>query len=149
MALPGSVLRPEDLAFLDTQRVARLATADARGRPHLIPVCFACLRQRLYVPVDAKPKRGDPRSLRRLRNIQQRPQVALLIDHYEDDWQRLRWLLIHARAQVLEDGAERAAALTALEARYPQYAAMSLSTLGLPVIELVPTAASRWHAQTP
>jgi PPOX class probable F420-dependent enzyme len=94
--------------------------------------------------VDGKPKRGDPRELRRLRNLRERPEAVLLVDRYDEDWGRLRWLLVRARATVLEDGAERAAALAALEARYLQYAAMGLATLGLPVIALRPVAVRRW-----
>ena len=136
----------DDLAFLDSERVARLATADAAGRPYVVPVCFVRLRERLYIPIDAKPKGGDPRNLKRLRNIREQPEVALLLDRYDDDWSRLRWLLIRARAETFESGDERVAALAALEARYPQYAAMGLTNLGLPVIGLEPIAVSRWMA---
>ena len=140
----STVLTPDDLAFLDQQRVARLATADAAGRPHVVPVCFARLGERLYVPIDAKPKSGDPHRLKRLRNLAERPEAAFLVDHYSEDWSQLRWLLIRARAAILTAGDERARALAALEQRYPQYAAMRLATLGLPVIALVPLAVRRW-----
>lgn len=140
------MLRPEDWEFIEYQRVAHLATSDATGRPHVVPVCYAPLAGRLYVPIDAKPKRGDPRTLKRLRNLQENPQAALLLDHYDEDWRRLRWLLIHAHVTILTQGQDRAAALITLERRYPQYAAMRLATLGLPVIALTPTAASRWSA---
>lgn len=135
----------DDRAYLDGERVARLATADDEGRPTLVPVCFARVGERVYIPVDAKPKGGDPRELKRLRNIRAQPNVALLLDRYDEDWSRLRWLLVRARARILEDGDERVAALAALEARYPQYAAMGLAGLGLPVIALDPLTASRWR----
>jgi PPOX class probable F420-dependent enzyme len=150
------VLGEDDWAFLEERRVAHLATADREGHPHVVPVCFARSGRALYVPVDAKPKRGDPRSLRRLRNLRQRPDATLLVDRYDEDWRRLRWLMIYARASILEapgagaaaaapaDAATRAAALEALEARYPQYAAMGLVALGLPVIRLEPGAVRRW-----
>jgi PPOX class probable F420-dependent enzyme len=141
------MLRAGDLAFLDAQRVAHLATADAAGHPHVVPVCFVRIGGRLYVPVDAKPKQGDPRALKRLRNLRERPEAALLVDRYDEDWAQLRWLLVRARAIVLEVGEERGAALRALEQRYPQYAAMGLAALGLPVIALEPTAVRRWSAQ--
>jgi PPOX class probable F420-dependent enzyme len=158
------VLRPDDWAFLEEQRVGRLATAGADGRPHVVPVCFARRGDRLYVPVDAKPKRADPRALRRLRNVRERPAAALLVDRYDEDWSRLRWLLLYVRVRILEAPAgepagepagdgdavpgaeERAAALAALEARYPQYAAMGLAALGLPVLGLEPGAVRRWSA---
>lgn len=135
----------EDVAYLDGERVARLATADGEGRPTVVPVCFARVGGRVYVAIDAKPKGGDPRELKRLRNIRAQPNVALLLDRYDEDWSRLRWLLVRARARILEAGDERAAALEALEARYPQYAAMGLAGLGLPVIALDPVAVRRWH----
>ena len=142
------MLLTEDVTFLDAQRVARLATADGSGQPHVVPVCFVRVEQRLYIPVDAKPKRGDPRALRRLRNLQVRPDAMLLVDHYDEDWQQLRWLQVHATAAILDRAgdAERAAALRALEARYPQYAAMGLAGLGLPVIALKPVTVQRWAA---
>ena len=143
-ALNGS-LTAEDVAYLNAERVARLATADAEGRPTAVPVCFARVDARLYIAIDAKPKNGDPRDLKRLRNIRAQPNVALLLDRYEEDWSRLRWLLIRAQARILEDGEERATALATLEARYPQYAAMGLADLGLPVIALDPVAVSRWR----
>ena len=140
------MLLADDWAFLEEQRVGRLATADAAGHPHVVPVCFARVAGRLYVPVDAKPKRGDPRALKRLRNIQARPEAALLVDRYDEDWRRLRWLLVHAHALILEEGEAREVALAVLERRYPQYAAMGLASLGLPVIALEPVAVSRWSA---
>ena len=150
------MLGEDDWAFLEERRVAHLATADREGHPHVVPVCFARSGGALYIPVDAKPKRGDPRALRRLRNLRQRPDATLLVDRYDEDWRRLRWLMIYARACILEapgagasaaapaDAAARAAALVALEVRYPQYAAMGLAALGLPVIRLEPAAVRRW-----
>jgi PPOX class probable F420-dependent enzyme len=143
------MLTADDLRFLDQQRVARLATADAAGRPTAVPVCFVHLAGRLYIPIDAKPKHGDPRRLKRLRNIAQQPAVALLVDRYDDDWTQLRWLLIRAQAAVLDDHPDRQPALAALEARYPQYAAMGLAGLGLPLIVLQPSAVSRWAWRPP
>jgi PPOX class probable F420-dependent enzyme len=147
--MPVNALRPDDLAFLDAARVAHLATADAAGTPHVVPVCFARVAGQLFVAVDAKPKRGDPFALKRLRNLRERPECVLLVDHYDEDWTRLRWLMIHARAAILLDGPEREAALHALETRYPQYAAMRLATLGLPVIALDPLTVGRWRANQP
>jgi len=99
-------------------RVARLATADASGRPHLVPVCFAVSGDVVYVGVDAKPKR-TPR-LKRLANLAENPRAALLADHYDDeDWSRLWWVRADGAARILEDGdPERARALALLTARY-------------------------------
>ena len=104
---------------LGAARVARLATVGGPGSPHLVPVTFAVAGDRIYTAVDAKPK--TTRDLRRLRNIRENPMVAVLADHYDEDWSRLWWV----RAELRWQGAgtaDRAAALAALLAgRYPQY----------------------------
>ena len=105
-------------------RVARLATADAEGRPHLVPVVFAVDGDRVYSVVDAKPKRTT--ELRRLRNVASNPCVALLTDHYEEDWGALWWVRAEGTARVLdlESDDEAARAVELLRARYPQQRAV-------------------------
>lgn len=101
-------------------RVARLATADAAGRPHLVPIVFALAGERVVSAVDAKPKRTT--SLRRLANVRANPRVALLADHYEDDWSALWWVRADGRGRVLDvDEPEARAALAALAERYAPY----------------------------
>jgi PPOX class probable F420-dependent enzyme len=100
---------------LDSARVARLATVDPRGRPHVVPISFALDRDTLYTAVDEKPKRT--RELQRLRNIQANPQVEVLIDHYEDDWSRLWWVRLRGTARIVDDRR----AMELLAAKYPQY----------------------------
>jgi PPOX class probable F420-dependent enzyme len=100
-------------------RVARLATADAEGRPHLVPVVFAVREETVYSAVDAKPKRTT--SLRRLANVAENPTVSLLVDHYEDDWDRLWWVRADGRGRVLDGSVPEAArAIELLRERYPQ-----------------------------
>lgn len=105
--------------FGAAQRV-HLATSGASG-PHLVPICFALAEDVVYSAVDHKPKTGRP--LRRLDNIREEPRVSLLADHYEDDWSRLWWVRADGRARIVMDRDERAAALAALTAKYPQYRA--------------------------
>ena len=101
-------------------RVARLATADAGGRPHLVPIVFAVAGERVVSAVDAKPKRTT--SLRRLANVRANPRVALLADHYEDDWHALWWVRADGRGRVLEPGEPEAEeARAALSERYEPY----------------------------
>jgi PPOX class probable F420-dependent enzyme len=100
-------------------RVAHLTTIDSEDRPHLIPVCFALDEETLYSAVDRKPK-TSPR-LRRLDNIRQHPAVAVLVDHYEEDWSRLWWVRLRGEARVIEDGPERDRALRLLLNKYAQY----------------------------
>jgi PPOX class probable F420-dependent enzyme len=106
-------------------RVARLATADAGGRPHLVPVCFALAGDTVYVAVDAKPKRTQ--KLKRLVNLAENPAAALLADHYDDaDWTRLWWARADGTARILEgEDPERIRALALLAERYRQYAETS------------------------
>jgi PPOX class probable F420-dependent enzyme len=100
--------------------LAHLASADASGRPHVVPITFALVGDTLYSAVDAKPKRT--RALRRLANIAANPRVAVLVDHYEPDWDRLWWVRIDGRGRTLDPGAdETLAALAALTGRYEVY----------------------------
>jgi PPOX class probable F420-dependent enzyme len=101
--------------------VARLATVERDGRPHLVPICFALDGNFLYSAVDEKPKRS--KRLRRLANIRANPDVCVLVDHYEEDWSRLWWVRLRGRAEVQERGPERERALELLGAKYSQYRA--------------------------
>ena len=101
----AAVLGEDERAFLEAQRVARLATTDAAGAPHVVPVCFAVQGVSAYIAIDRKPKSGRP--LKRLRNIAENPNVTLTADHYDDDdWSRLRWVMVRGHAEILEGGAE-------------------------------------------
>lgn len=104
-----------------TSRVARLATVDESGRPHIVPVVFVVIDQNIYSAVDAKPK--TTKELRRLANVRVNPAVSLLTDHYaDDDWGALWWARADGRADVLAvDEPAAAAAVDALTRRYPQY----------------------------
>jgi PPOX class probable F420-dependent enzyme len=104
-------------------RVARLATADAQGVPHLVPIVFAVEADVVYSAVDAKPKRTT--ALRRLANVEANPRVALLVDHYDDaDWDALWWVRADGAGRVLDaSDAEARAAVSLLTARYPQHRA--------------------------
>jgi PPOX class probable F420-dependent enzyme len=108
-------------ARLSSAPVARLATTDPDGRPHLVPVVFALEGDTLYSAVDRKPKRS--RTLQRIENARARPDVTILIDHYEEDWGRLWWIRLRGRARVLDEGEEREHALELLIEKYPQYRA--------------------------
>ncbi len=113
------------LARFGGARVARLATASADGRPHLVPVVFAVGGNphdgdRIYSVVDAKPKRTT--ALKRLTNIRENPSVAMLVDHYDDaDWSALWWVRADGRGRLLApEQPEARRALALLRERYPQ-----------------------------
>jgi PPOX class probable F420-dependent enzyme len=100
--------------------VARLATVRSDGRPHIVPVCFALVEDRIVSAVDAKPK--STTALARLDNVRGHPGVALLVDHYDDDWTQLWWVRVDGTAHIEDHVSDAAAA--ALAAKYEQYAAM-------------------------
>jgi PPOX class probable F420-dependent enzyme len=108
-------------------RVARLATIDPDGRPHVVPIVFVLDGDTVYSAVDAKPKRS--RHLRRAANVRDRPEaVTLLVDHYDEDWAGLWWVRLRGRGRIVEVGPERVRAHGLLRGKYDQYG--DLSPLG-------------------
>jgi PPOX class probable F420-dependent enzyme len=136
------MLTEEQRRFLDAQRVARLATADAAGRPHVVPVCYALSGTTVYFTIDEKPKRTPGARLKRLMNLRENPFAALVADRYHEDWSRLGWVMVQGRAEVLESGPEHDAAQATLRARYPQLAAMRIAAL--PVVAIRIDHAASW-----
>lgn len=137
---------PEEIrTLLDRSRVGRLATASSDGEPHVVPLCYARVGDRIYFVADDKPKRSGPRALRRLRNLRENPRAALLVDRYAEDWSRLAYALLHLRAREVSDREEWKQAVNALRSRYPQYATMPLRPSRHPVIAMTPV---RWHLWT-
>jgi PPOX class probable F420-dependent enzyme len=104
---------------LAAARLAHLATTDPDGRPHLVPIVFAIHGTTLYSAVDQKPKHS--RTLRRIENARARPNVTVLVDHYDEDWQHLWWIRLRGNARVLDNGDECERALALLTAKYHQY----------------------------
>ena len=135
------MLNERQRRFLDSRRVGHLATADRSGVPHLIPVCYAAGDDTLYITVDEKPKRRDI-PLKRVRNILENPQAAFVVDRYDEDWNRLGWVMLRGPAEILDEGPEHDRAQALLTARYPQYRAMHIAEL--PVIALRIARATDW-----
>lgn len=131
-----------ELQFAEAQRVAHLATADRQGVPHVVPVCFAISGAWLYVAIDQKPKSGDPRRLKRLRNMIENPAVSVVIDRYDEDWTRLGWVMVRGKVEILTVGPEKAGAHSLLRVRYPQYREMVLEEL--PVIAVRMERVTSW-----
>jgi PPOX class probable F420-dependent enzyme len=132
----------QHVAFVNAQRVGRLATADARGNPHVVPVCFVLTDAALYITIDEKPKQASTRPLKRLRNMLENPSVAFVADRYAEDWTQLGWVMLRGRAEILDGGAEHDRAQDLLRERYPQYRAMQLADL--PVIALRVERVTSW-----
>ena len=132
--------------LLQHSRSAHLATASAEADPHLIPVVYALHDEAIWIAIDEKPK--TTLRLRRLRNIEENPRFALLVDHYSDDWSQLRWVLLRGPAEVwwpqTWDSTAAEAAIAVLRARYPQYEEMALEKR--PLLRLTAERVTRWSA---
>ncbi len=136
---------PEGIeAFIRSSRVARMATVDAAGCPHIVPICYTYDGSRFYSAVDEKPKRVEPDMLRRLVNIRANPRICLIIDEYDEDWSRLRFVIIHGTAGIESAGAEHNRAVKRLGKKYPQYQTMALAEGVNPVIVITPTKIIPW-----
>ena len=136
------MLSPGQDRFLRSARYGHLATADAKGQPHVIPVCYVFDGEAIYSVLDAKPKSTPLRQLRRVRNILANPQVCLVVDHYEEDWSRLRYVMVLGAAVLLQEGEEWARAIVMLREKYPQYQVMNLDES--PVIKITPVRFIPW-----
>lgn len=137
-------LTPAQDRFLRSARTAHLATADANGQPHVIPVCYVFDGESVYSVLDAKPKTTALRQLRRVRNILANPRVSLVVDHYEEDWTRLQYVMVMGDAGLLESGDEWSRAIAMLRQKYPQYHRMDLDQS--PVIKISPARFAAWSS---
>lgn len=118
--IPLASLTTRERELVDDARVGRLATVRPDGHPHVVPVTFASIRPGVLVTaVDHKPK--STTDLQRIRNIEANPAVALLVDHYDDDWATLWWVRLDATARIVVDEPQRTDLAAALEGKYRQY----------------------------
>ena len=136
------MLTEEQRRFLAAQRVAHLATVDAAGRPHVVPICYALSGNTVYFTVDEKPKKKPGAKLKRLSNLRENPFAALVVDRYDEDWSRLGWVMLQGRAEILESGDEHDLAQASLRARYPQLATMRIEAL--PVVAVRVDHVASW-----
>ena len=138
---------PKVRDFIVAARVARLATASADGVPHNVPLCFWFDGARFYFAIDEKPKRKSGTAIKRMRNIAENPRVALLIDHYEEEWSQLAYVMIHGVAQIVEDDMEYMLALRNLRDKYVQYRAMALAPEKNPLVRIDPERVHAWGSR--
>ena len=123
------------LSFIRSARIAHFATADRSGQPHAVPICFVFDDKYFYSPIDEKPKRTAPAKLKRLRNIAENPQVSLVIDHYDENWSKLAYVLITGAARVMQRGQRHRRAVTLLRRKYSQYRTMAIDRRPMFVIK--------------
>lgn len=136
----------ETAEFIRTHRVARLATADGDGRPAAIPICYVFDGEHFYSPVDEKPKQVAPRRLKRVRNIETNPHVALVIDDYAEDWSKLVYVLVTGLAAIIQPGSdEHARAVAMLRDKYAQYTAMAIDERI--IIRVTPARIKQWRGE--
>lgn len=128
------MLTDQQRQFLEIARVAHLATADADGLPHVVPVCHTVIGDKVFFTIDEKPKREG--GLKRVSNIKANPKAALVVDHYDEDWSKLGWVMIQGPALLLKDGDEHGVAQVALRERYPQLLGMRIDHLPVVAIEI-------------
>ena len=139
--------REEALQRLRSARVGRIATVTPEDRPHVVPFVFAVVERDLgvlaYWAVDRKPKRTE--RLQRLRNLERNPAAEFVVDGYDEDWRALWWVRASGSGRAVEDASdERGAALSALAAKYPQYASDPPSG---PVVAIDIERISGWRAR--
>lgn len=130
--------------FIASHRVARFATADGGGAPYAVPICYAFDGECIYTAIDLKPKRVGGRELKRVRNILENPQVALVIDDYSEDWSELAYVMVRGVADLIESGEDRQRAEDLLRQKYQQYETMLQP--GCPVIRITPERVISWSA---
>lgn len=143
-------MTPTERAFLERTRVAALATVDAEGRPHAVPICYALLEgaadgsePRVVTAIDEKPK--STRELQRVRNVRAEPRVTVLADRYREDWSQLAWVQVRGDADVVApDAAGHGDAVAALESKYDQYEAHDLSSR--PIVSIRVAETRSWGA---
>jgi PPOX class probable F420-dependent enzyme len=130
--------------FIGAARVGRLGTVDPGGQPLVVPICYAFDGSALFSAIDGKPKKAGGRGLKRIRNIEGNPRVSVAIDHYDEDWSRLRYVIIQGEAEILESGPDYGRAVAMLVAKYPQYRALPIDPGTGLMIKVTPRSVLSW-----
>jgi len=130
--------------ILESARVARMATVDEAGKPHIVPICYAFVSGLIYTPIDKKPKSVSADTLKRINNIRSNPYISFIVDKYYEDWSRLYFLKLSGLASLIEKGDEYENSLLSLCEKYSQYRDMDLLNLGLPLIKISPQRIVSW-----
>jgi len=137
-------LNQKTLTLIKGAKVARLATVDQKSYPYVVPVVFVFHENSFFIPLDYKTKTVNPKNLKRVKNIQKNPNVALLIDKYQNNWKKLFFLMIHGKATVI-DGKNRKLmdkVHKLLISKYPQYKKIGI---GNSCITIQPKKVTFWN----
>lgn len=101
---------------------------------------FAVADSAVWSAIDDKPKqRREPA---RLRYLRRRPDAALCVDRYDDDWDGLAWVQLLGTVTILAID-DAPAAVAALTARYAAYRERRPPG---PLLRLEPARALCWRA---
>lgn len=122
-----------------------MATVDRSGQPHLVPIVYTFEEDRIFTPLDNKPKTVQPRKLRRVRNIEANPNVVVLVDDYGEDWSTLAWVQVRGKAELLESGPMHSAGIRLLTQKYPQYVEAPIKDR--PIISISPAKIVSWRSE--
>jgi PPOX class probable F420-dependent enzyme len=136
--------KPWALRLLVGSRLAHLATSTKKGKPHVVPICYVYDGKAIYSSIDEKPKRAKPKKLRRVLNIVENPRVSLVVDQYAEDWRKLRYVIVHGTADIVDHGGEHERAVSLLRKKYRQYRSMKLEER--PIIKITPVRFVAWSA---
>ena len=131
-------------SLITDSSIAYLSTVSHKGHPYIVPICFVLLDQNFYSLLDNKPKNVQLLKLKRVQNIISNPKVALIVNHYEDDWDKLWHVLIKGNGSIVSNELERRAAIKSLKQKYGQYLHMDVDLN--PVIKIRPTNIVSWGA---
>lgn len=126
----------EEREFVETARVARLATVTGDGAPHNVPICPLFEKGHIYLATD--------RATAKVQNIASNPRVALVFDDYTEDWRRLRGVLVEGEARIATRGAFRRVRAR-LYRKYPQYESIApLDERESVALEVTPSRKVSW-----
>jgi coenzyme F420-0:L-glutamate ligase/coenzyme F420-1:gamma-L-glutamate ligase len=131
--------------FLIESRLGHMATSTKRGKPHVVPICYVLDGASLYTPIDEKPKRRKPTQLRRALNITENPNVCMVVDHYEEDWSKLKYVIVRGSAEIVHEGEAHERAVMLLREKYKRYRQMKLEHR--PLIKINPISVVAWNAR--
>jgi nitroimidazol reductase NimA-like FMN-containing flavoprotein (pyridoxamine 5'-phosphate oxidase superfamily) len=123
--------------FIRRERVCRVATADAEGRPHVVPVCHVLERGRIYF--------GSGKDAGKVQNLSANPRIAVAVDAYTDAWNHLRGVMVRGRTRLIARGPEFRRFRAALYAKYQQYKTDSaLGESDSRIVEVTPEHVFHW-----
>lgn len=130
-------LKKAERAFIEYQRVCRVATVSNEGVPHNVPVCPILDGERIYFASEAGAVK--------VRNLRRTGRLALTFDEYTEAWSDLKGILIWGSGRVIEAGPVFRRMRKLLYQRFPQYERFAaLEEHASVLVEVTPTRTFSW-----